>query len=105
MQNTFPTSGTKKISIDYFKSKQQCWCHAVSRLAVKIYYGYSIKHNMDSVCKLQVVHLLTPAGEALWSTSWYAGSNASVRESGIIDPRKLPDLLLLQREWKYDHIT
>lgn len=48
--------------------------------------------------ELEMVHLLTPAGAALWSTSWCAGSSASVTESGIIDPRKLPDLLLLLRK-------
>lgn len=59
---------------------------------------------MNRRCALEMVHLLTPAGAALWRTSWCAGSSASVTELGIIDPRKLPDLLLLLRKRiRYDH--
>ena len=45
--------------------------------------------------KCELLYLLTPGGTTLWSTWWWVGSNASLTESGIIDPKKLLDLLLL----------
>lgn len=53
-----------------------------------------IGNNVVSIL-LYLYYLFTPGATALWRTWWWAPSSASPTELGIIDPRKVLDLLLL----------
>lgn len=78
---------------------QDCACAHTTHVRLLIHHNHIVTKWVFGVLP-KLVHLLIPAGTALWRIRWWAGSRESLTELGRNDPRKLFDLLpLIRLKW------